>query len=254
MILFYCYYKYFYYDSQVVTNAGDTLQVGVHDRSLRSGEDGGRSRTPFRQPSEGGAPEEHGNRQPCRIMSASDVSECSVASDMMVGRDEGDDASPALSISSEDLAAGTAVEPDQSDPVVVDPSPPSSLWSHLKDTITHSVACLQAGPQLLCLPHGASEPQAATLFRHPADLKALIHSYEEQEHATTDAVYGPGTAGKRPWTGRADGGINSRDSSSGRRGEYIYYIGMIDILQQYDSYKRIESLYKVSKLATVYII
>jgi len=49
--------------------------------------------------------------------------------------------------------------------------------------------------------------------------------------------------GHHPWTARPDGGINSR-SSDGKRGNEIYYCGIIDILQAYDMRKQTESIIK----------
>ena len=57
-------------------------------------------------------------------------------------------------------------------------------------------------------------------------------------------TFGPGATRKHPWTGRYDGGINSR-LPDGRRGKDIYYIGVIDILQQYNASKQMETLFKV---------
>mmetsp|Transcript_26929 Transcript_26929/g.50305 ORF Transcript_26929/g.50305 Transcript_26929/m.50305 type:complete len:767 (+) Transcript_26929:20-2320(+) len=56
-------------------------------------------------------------------------------------------------------------------------------------------------------------------------------------------TFGPGSTRHHPWTGRYDGGINSR-LSDGTRGDYIYYIGVIDILQQYNAAKRFETVFK----------
>ena len=57
-------------------------------------------------------------------------------------------------------------------------------------------------------------------------------------------TYGPGQARRHPWTTRRDEGINSR-TSDGKRGDEIYYLGVIDILQQYNANKRMETLIKV---------
>lgn len=59
-------------------------------------------------------------------------------------------------------------------------------------------------------------------------------------------TYGPGQARKHPWTSRKDEGINSR-TPDGKRGDEIYYLGVIDILQQYNSNKRMETLIKVGQ-------
>ena len=56
-------------------------------------------------------------------------------------------------------------------------------------------------------------------------------------------TYGPGATDRKPWTSRKDGGINSRGPMG--RGDDIYFLGIIDILQQYNTNKRIETFVKV---------
>jgi hypothetical protein len=56
----------------------------------------------------------------------------------------------------------------------------------------------------------------------------------------------------RPWTNRVDLGINS--SSRNGRGDEIYYVGVIDILQQYNMQKRFETMMKVSQLTMSIIV
>ena len=46
----------------------------------------------------------------------------------------------------------------------------------------------------------------------------------------------------KPWTKRHDGGINSQYNNI--RGDDIYYIGVIDILQRYNINKRVETIFK----------
>jgi hypothetical protein len=60
-----------------------------------------------------------------------------------------------------------------------------------------------------------------------------------------NATYGPGFTKIHPWTTRDDQGINSRVHS--RRGNEIYYVGIIDILQQYNIVKRTENFIKVTE-------
>lgn len=60
---------------------------------------------------------------------------------------------------------------------------------------------------------------------------------------TSRMTFGPGSSRHHPWTGRHDGGINSR-LGDGKRGDQIYYIGVIDILQQYNASKRFETVFK----------
>ena len=57
-------------------------------------------------------------------------------------------------------------------------------------------------------------------------------------------TFGPGASQQHPWTLRKDSGINSRQIN-GQRGDEIYYMGVIDILQQYNMRKRAETLIKV---------
>lgn len=63
--------------------------------------------------------------------------------------------------------------------------------------------------------------------------------------------------GKKPWTSRPDGGINSRGIDAiepghcsiadfNSRGNEIYYVGVIDILQQFNLRKKTENFLRVS--------
>jgi hypothetical protein len=56
-------------------------------------------------------------------------------------------------------------------------------------------------------------------------------------------TFGSGNARRHPWTSRKDEGINSR--VNGKRGDEVYYLGVIDILQQYNANKRMETVFKV---------
>lgn len=71
-------------------------------------------------------------------------------------------------------------------------------------------------------------------------------------------TYGPGQTSKYPWTSRYDNGIAScfkfdesnpdyAESSEKNQTDEIYYIGIIDILQQYNLHKRGENFAKVRK-------
>lgn len=68
----------------------------------------------------------------------------------------------------------------------------------------------------------------------------------QQQNVEDNGVetFGLGATKLHPWTSRVDGGINSR-LKDGTRGNEIYYMGVIDILQQYNTSKMIESLFKV---------
>jgi hypothetical protein len=61
-----------------------------------------------------------------------------------------------------------------------------------------------------------------------------------------EIVYGNGITTRRPWTRRKDLGINSREKSTNKRGNEIYFVGIIDILQEYNMGKRMETMMKVS--------
>ncbi len=56
------------------------------------------------------------------------------------------------------------------------------------------------------------------------------------------AALAPVYSVNRPWTRRHDGGINGHQD--GARGDEIYYVGVIDILQQYNISKRVETFIK----------
>lgn len=85
-------------------------------------------------------------------------------------------------------------------------------------------------------------------------LRALINPREDLTQMSRDAekelqtekriTFGPGAAQFHPWSSRMDGGINARLSNE-KRGEEIYYLGIIDILQQYNASKRMETFIKV---------
>lgn len=66
-------------------------------------------------------------------------------------------------------------------------------------------------------------------------------------------TFGPGSSRHHPWTGRHDGGINSR-LGDGKRGDQIYYIGVIDILQQYNASKRFETVFKVLNVHMLFML
>lgn len=55
---------------------------------------------------------------------------------------------------------------------------------------------------------------------------------------------------RRPWTNRKDGGINSRVRIK-EHGSDIYYVGIIDILQQYNLRKKTENFIKVYKIVAI---
>ena len=81
------------------------------------------------------------------------------------------------------------------------------------------------------------------VFRDQATLTELSHVVAGER--PDSAVYGPGASTKHPWTTRVDNGINCRDPVTNQRGKLIYFVGIIDILQQYNTFKRVETIYKV---------
>jgi hypothetical protein len=64
------------------------------------------------------------------------------------------------------------------------------------------------------------------------------------ESAIPVYTYGPGATKVKPWTSRKDGGVNAHGMCG--REDDIYFIGIIDILQQYNLNKKVETIYKVS--------
>lgn len=117
---------------------------------------------------------------------------------------------------------------------------------------------------------GIEGSQLAPLLR--ASLSGLIHGGGDLLKAATSATtnifttektvsnqysadlldrqsvitFGPGASQQHPWTLRKDSGINSR-LQDGSRGDEIYYVGVIDILQQYNMRKLGETIVKVKK-------
>ena len=86
----------------------------------------------------------------------------------------------------------------------------------------------------------------------PASKKSAAKNGNDLESAytlssTTGPVYSPGITTLKPWTTRVDGGINCR-KADGSRGDEIYYIGIIDILQQYNIGKKAETFFKASTI------
>ena len=88
-----------------------------------------------------------------------------------------------------------------------------------------------------------TSPNNRTNYRdvlHSAMLS--VNSLPTQPTDSGKYTYGPGAAKVRPWTIRSDGGINSRVNN--KQGNEIYYVGLIDILQQYNNRKRGETFFK----------
>ena len=84
------------------------------------------------------------------------------------------------------------------------------------------------------------------LFNDDQDLARLsLAAEKEMMISSRKLTFGPGAARVHPWTSRADMGINSRLENE-MRGDEIYYVGIIDILQQYNASKRAETFFKVS--------
>lgn len=71
--------------------------------------------------------------------------------------------------------------------------------------------------------------------------------------AASPQTFGLGATKVHPWTSRQDGGINCR-LADGSRGNEIYYMGVIDILQQYNVSKKAENFFKVCNLLLCCIV
>eukprot|EP00602_Paraphysomonas_sp_CaronLab_P002978 CAMPEP_0185030480 /NCGR_PEP_ID=MMETSP1103-20130426/17485_1 /TAXON_ID=36769 /ORGANISM="Paraphysomonas bandaiensis, Strain Caron Lab Isolate" /LENGTH=804 /DNA_ID=CAMNT_0027565641 /DNA_START=142 /DNA_END=2556 /DNA_ORIENTATION=- len=93
------------------------------------------------------------------------------------------------------------------------------------------------------------------LFNQKQNLADLSRDAEKEMISTKRLTFGPGAAMVHPWTSRSDAGINARLGNE-TRGDEIYYIGIIDILQQYNASKRAETIIKgltndVSQISSV---
>ena len=95
----------------------------------------------------------------------------------------------------------------------------------------------------------------------PQSRLAEAEAEAEEEEEMRDADHGRTRESKKfaqksnivvqqPWTTRADGGINSRIAGTGTRGDEIYYCGVIDILQKYNTHKHSETILKSLYLDT----
>jgi hypothetical protein len=83
------------------------------------------------------------------------------------------------------------------------------------------------------------------LFRSPDDIIAISNfsqKLDKSSHSQKHFTFGPGSCEQHPWTSRIDKGINSRSFEG--RGNEIYYVGIIDILQQYNTHKKAEHFFK----------
>lgn len=96
---------------------------------------------------------------------------------------------------------------------------------------------------------GKEGANVAKMFRNDMSFQSLaLGSDDDSLGANKFATFGPGEARVHPWTSRRDGGINSRTPDE-KRGEDIYFLGIIDILQQYNASKRMETFVKVASYA-----
>lgn len=101
---------------------------------------------------------------------------------------------------------------------------------------------------------GLEGAQLSRLFRSSDSLVSLTKNFDysvggdgsvsgsDVGERLPKMTFGPGMAQKHPWTGRRDSGINCCHGNS--RGDEIYYVGIIDILQQYNLSKRAENFFK----------
>jgi hypothetical protein len=113
----------------------------------------------------------------------------------------------------------------------------------------------------------------------PTDAAGMAAEGHQKQIKLVTHTFGPGCSTRHPWTNRGDNGINSRvwrhkkrtecgvvgldgddngdwedigdqdedtdgQAHSSRRGDEIYYVGIIDILQQYTMSKRLETVFK----------
>lgn len=84
------------------------------------------------------------------------------------------------------------------------------------------------------------------------DLTQMSREAEKELNTEKRLTFGPGAAKYHPWTSRGDGGINSRLGNE-KRGDDIYFIGIIDILQQYNATKRMETFFKVKSCVCFFL-
>eukprot|EP01038_Epipyxis_sp_PR26KG_P010808 gene10808-14509_t len=75
-------------------------------------------------------------------------------------------------------------------------------------------------------------------------FRAVSAGRNKKNYMSTEYTYGPGITLYHPWTSRVDGGINSRSVDGTNRMDEIYFMGIIDILQQYNASKRTETFIK----------
>lgn len=100
---------------------------------------------------------------------------------------------------------------------------------------------LAGGDSLLSPGLSVEGARVTRLFR---DVGALGSMTRDSGLLDLDATYGEGSTLLHPWTRRRDGGINGRDSLSDRRTSEIYFMGIIDVLQQFNAVKRAENFFK----------
>ncbi len=98
---------------------------------------------------------------------------------------------------------------------------------------------------------GAEGKAVCKLFGDADDLVKIaqeLHNSKIDEDdlpETEEVTFGRGVSQVHPWTSRQDGGINARLLNE-KRGKYIYFVGIIDILQQYNMSKHMETIWKVT--------
>lgn len=83
-----------------------------------------------------------------------------------------------------------------------------------------------------------------------SEEEADIDEGDSDQDETDDDDYYNSSKISIPWTNRLDLGINSRDSE-GKKGDEIYFLGIIDILQLYNTGKKMETIVKVSKYLNI---
>lgn len=103
---------------------------------------------------------------------------------------------------------------------------------------------LPNNPNMVGLGLSGEEGKAVRVLINPRqDLTEMSREAEKEMKIERLSTFGPGAANHHPWSSRVDCGINSRLQNE-KRGDEIYFLGIIDILQQYNASKRMETFVK----------
>ena len=126
----------------------------------------------------------------------------------------------------------------------------SDIHGHISTTVAGQALVLRHTPTSAARdgsPAASLGPPAQRLQRRSNSDSAPIASVLERILTGKTQSYSMA----KPWTRRVDGGINSQ--VNGERGDEIYYMGVIDILQLYNFSKRTETMLKSFKHDTTKI-